>query len=175
MRRLPSARHAINTVRDRRGLAIIVASRGRPRNAHPNKYQPRGRIEKITSLTPPPPPPSSLLRLDLCSITGTFSFSLSLPLCFCMRFLVTGESSCADGRRFGRGVATILFIRRRKPPASPWRRECEAERSGQMARTKRATMEGGREGTSGNSFRILYPASATRQLIHPPSPCGRHR
>lgn len=62
-----------------------------------------------------------------------------------MRFLVTGESSCADGRRFGRGVATILFIRRRKPPASPWRRECEAERSGQMARTKRATMEGGRE------------------------------
>lgn len=126
--------------------------------------------KKITSLTPPPPPPSSLLRLDLCSITGTFSFSLSLPLCFCMRFLVTGESSCADGRRFGRGVATILFIRRRKPPASPWRRECEAERSGQMARTKRATMEGGREGTSGNSFRILYPASATRQLIHPPLP-----
>lgn len=41
-----------------------------------------------------------------------------------------------------------------------------AKRSGQMARTKRGT----REGTSGNSFRILYPASATRQLIHPSSP-----
>lgn len=36
--------------------------------------------------------------------------------------------------------------------------------------TDKTCDDGGREGTSGNSFRILYPASATRQLIHPPLP-----
>lgn len=137
MRRLPSARHAINTVRDRRGLAIIVASRGRPRNVHPNKYQPNRKKSRSQTLSSPfldlicvqlPPPSLSL---------SPFPYKSS-----CYRRVV----AYADGRR---GVATILFIRRRKPPASPWRlREREAERSGAERADgtdkTRATM-GGRE------------------------------
>lgn len=159
MRRLPSARHAINTVRDRRGLAIIVASRGRPRNVHPNKYQPNRKKSRSQTLSSPfldlicvqlPPPSLSL---------SPFPYKSS-----CYRRVV----AYADGRR---GVATILFIRRRKPPASPWRlREREAERSGAGRWHGQNACNDGRKGASGNSFRILYPASATRQLIHPPLP-----
>lgn len=161
MRRLPSARHAINTVRDRRGLAIIVASRGRPRNVHPNKYQPNRKKSRSQTLSSPfldlicvqlPPPSLSL---------SPFPYKSS-----CYRRVV----AYADGRR---GVATILFIRRRKPPASPWRlRERGAERSRQMARTKRVQRwEGGSVGQFVSHFisGLGHPSADS-----PPTPSPLH-
>lgn len=91
-----------------------------------------------------------------------------------MRFLVTGESSYADGR-FGRsGVATILFIRRRKPPASPWRREW---RSGaeQADGTDKTCNDGGRrERGKGGQFVSHFISGLGHPSADSP-PSGRHR
>lgn len=119
--------------------------------------------KKITILTPPP---SLFLHRAFLDVICVQLPAASLSVCV---FLLQAS------RRTRMDVSDVQASRRfylyggANHPRLRGVASGEAERSGQMARTKRATMEGGgRGGREGNSFRILYPASATRQPIHPP-------
>lgn len=108
------------------------------------------------SLSLSPYPLSSLLTLDLCSITATFSPSLSLYL----RFLVIVAGRGWTFRRRDDFIYTAAQTTRVSVASR------EGARSG-AGRWHGQNVERGRGRREGNSFRILYPASATRQLIHP--------
>lgn len=115
------------------------------------------------SLSLSPYPLSSLLTLDLCSITATFSPSLSLSAFSCY--------SCGSGMDVSASRRFYLYGGANHPRLRGVEGR-SAKRSGQMARTKRRT----REGTSGGQFVSHFISGLGHPSADsPPPPCGRHR